>query len=91
MLIRSQNKIGIVNLNQVDTIVYDDRQDVIFAYNPGNTPMDLGEYTTKAKAIKVLDIIQSQYQYIQECRYIGVGCSQPEFVFQMPQDDEVEA
>ena len=89
MLIRSQNKIGIVNLNQIDTIVYDDRRDVILAYNPGNASMDLGKYTTEEKAVKVLDMIQEQYQYIQECKYICIGCSQPEFIFQMPQDDEV--
>ena len=92
MLIRSQNKQNIYNFDLVSGI----------GFSEYNTPCHmyvlvkereylLGKYSTKEKSIKVLYMIQNQYQYIQECKYIGVGCCQPEFVFQMPQDDEVEA
>lgn len=90
MLIRTQNKIALVNLDLIDTIIYDDTQDVIFAYSPGNIPMDLGDYAGKEKAIKVLDMIQEQYS---ECQKQKCGRSvvfKEDFVFQMPKDSEVE-
>lgn len=87
MLIRSQNKKRIININTINTIQIEE-DNSIFA--KGVVYYFLGEYSTKEKAIKVLDMIQNSYQYCEECKYIGVGASQPEFVFQMPQEDEVE-
>ena len=49
----------------------------------------LGTYSTKGSAVKVMDMICDSYQYLQECKYTGIGVNQPEFVFQMPQDSEV--
>lgn len=91
MLIRNQNKENLFNIDAIDGIgIIDSYSKYIpFAAVNGREYI-LGEYSTKEKVIKVLDMIQEQYQYIQEFKYIGVGCSQPEFIFKMPQDDEVE-
>ena len=92
MLIRSQNGEDIVNIDSGKRIriikglkedscaicINDER----FGWG------SIGDYSTKEKAVKVLDKICEQYQYCQECKYIGVGAQIPEFVFQMPQDND---
>ena len=45
---------------------------------------ELGKYSTKEKAIKVLDMIQGLILYTY------YGGTEPKKLFQMPQDDEVE-
>ena len=50
----------------------------------------IGVYSTEEKAIKVLDMICAEYQYAEECKHTGVGSAPPEFVFQMPLDEDVE-
>lgn len=90
MIIRSQKGIAIIVVDNVDTISTDNYGD-IRAYNGGtNTSTKIAEYRTKEKAIKVLDMICEHYQYLQECKYAGVGINKPEFIFQMPKDEEVE-
>ena len=84
MLIRSQNKMALVNLDQIDTIVYDDENKVIFAYNPGNIPMELGDYSDEENVIKVLDMIQEKYLDANGYSYAY------NTVFQMPEEDEIE-
>ena len=90
MIIRSQNKEGIVIMDNNDCIGIgtEGMKTIIMAYN-GDSKAFLGYYSTREKAIKVLDMICEQYQYCEECKYTGIGVSQPEFVFQMPQDSEV--
>ena len=60
MLIRSQNKRILINMNNVSSIEEGDNKLRIFA-DDGETFYDLGSYSTKAKAIKVLDMIQKAY------------------------------
>lgn len=60
MLIRSQDKRILINMNNVSSIEMGDNELRIFADN-GETIYDLGEYPTKAKAMKVLDMIQEAY------------------------------
>lgn len=75
MLIRSQDKKTIVNMNNIDTICTMENQ--LQYFNGGDSSMGvLGEYSTEEKAIKVLDMM---------C-YNNFWCQD---VFQMPQDDEV--
>lgn len=75
MLIRSQNKKCIINLNNVDTLEY--RENKIVYYNGGEeTKGTLGTYSTEEKAIKVLDMIQKSYERRWE-------------IFEMPRDSEV--
>lgn len=88
MIIRSQDKERFSVINNNDSIGL--RYSTIYAYNGNNdTRVELGEYSSKQKAIKVLDMICEQYQYTQECICGGIGVNKPEFVFQMPQDREV--
>lgn len=98
MLIRSQDKEMIINM-AVTNHVY-----VGEAYRPNGSLSDinademrLGYYSTKAKAMKVLDMIQeaySEYQimlnfsvsYLHEFKEKTDGFA----IFQMPEDSEVE-
>lgn len=60
MLIRSQDKRILINMNNVSSIEVGDNELRIFA-DDGETIYDLGSYSTKAKAMKVLDMIQEAY------------------------------
>ena len=60
MLIRSQDKRILINMNNVSSIEVGDNELRIFA-DDGGTIYDLGSYSTKAKAMKVLDMIQEAY------------------------------
>lgn len=94
MLIRSQDKTAlvkfeniVVNLKLPDslTIICWSLQD---AQRSGGYFI-LGKYSTKAKAMKVLDMIQEAY-----CKFMSVknddAWSGKESVFYMPEDSEVE-
>nr|DAP31716.1 MAG TPA: hypothetical protein [Caudoviricetes sp.] len=60
MLIRSQDKRILINMNNVSSIEVGDNELRIFA-DDGEAIYDLGSYSTKAKAMKVLDMIQEAY------------------------------
>lgn len=60
MLIRSQDKRILINMNNVSSIEVGDDRLRIFADN-GDAIYDIGEYSTEAKVIKVLDMIQEAY------------------------------
>lgn len=60
MLIRSQDKCILINMNNVSSIEVGDDGLRIFA-DDGESIYDIGEYSTKAKVIKVLDMIQEAY------------------------------
>ena len=82
MIIRSQNKAFIINFEKVDTVCLggiEEKSVITFTYAQVVT---LGEYSTEAKAIKVLDMIQKRYS--EFC--CNAFCS----VFEMPLDEEVE-
>lgn len=89
MLIRSQDKRILINMNNVSSIEVGDDRLRIFANN-GDAIYDIGEYSTEAKVIKVLDMIQEAY-----CKFMSVknddAWSGKESVFYMPEDSEVEA
>lgn len=88
MLIRSQDKRILINMNNVSSIEVGDDRLRIFADN-GDAIYDIGEYSTEAKVIKVLDMIQEAY-----CKFMSVknddAWSGKESVFYMPEDSEVE-
>lgn len=99
MLIRSQDKEILVNMET--SIVFHisgaiGKKYPIFVYWKGNGYV-IGLYSTKAKAMKVLDMIQeaySEYQimlnfsvsYLHEFKEKTDGFA----IFQMPEDSEVE-
>lgn len=96
MLIRSQNKEVLATLELLFDIEVSGG--VISARRDMSWCCFLGEYSTKAKAIKVLDMIQeaySEYQimlnfsvsYLHEFKEKTDGFA----IFQMPEDSEVEA
>ena len=78
MLIRSQNKELLVNFNVSAGIEIEERntKTVVTSYITGCSYL-LGEYSTKAKAMKVLDMIQEAYL-------------NGHIDYQMPEDSEVE-
>lgn len=89
MIIRSQAGKSIVVISNTDTISTDNYGD-IRAYNGSeNTSIKIAEYSTKEKALKVLDMICEHYQNCEMCKCGLRQVAETEFVFQMPQDSEV--
>ena len=100
MLIRSQNKEQLYNLDSLYGICYEETHD----YKKGKEIStnheicvdtgvvdSIGAYSTKEKAIKVLDMIQEKFQ--EPIYQNDVGGNEiaiyKNVVFQMPQDNEV--
>lgn len=83
MWIRSQNKYILANANSF-RIRKDSIDDWIYYAINGHYDryeQELGVYSTKEKALKVLDQIQDNMESFEH---------EPTMVFQMPQDEEVE-
>ena len=72
MLIRSQDKHILINMNNVSSIEVGDDGLRIFADN-GKAIYDIGEYSNKSKVIKVLDMIQEAYMDYKSGEIIGNG------------------
>lgn len=100
--IRSQNREKIVNTDIFETAFMGERtlKEPIYTYYICACFEDrrivVGTYSTKEKALKVLDMIQkhiSNINYFEDIRigadYSGVIATPNYKVFQMPQDDEV--
>lgn len=90
MLIRSQDKRMIVNFDNICTVSAFSKKDSEDIYvEDGTGSLMVGRYSTKAKAMKVLDMIQEAY-----CKFMSVknddAWSGKESVFYMPEDSEVE-
>lgn len=82
MWIRSQNKRRIVELKGIINLDGDFDIVIYSSSSPLSRPFVLGNYSTKEKGIKVLDMIQKKLE--------SEGIYKGKEVFQMPQDDEVE-
>lgn len=102
MLIRSQNKMSLVKFENIVININNINGKEIICWSQMNPGEDeyilLGHYYNKAKAMKVLDMIQeaySEYQimlnfsvsYLHEFKEKTDGFA----IFQMPEDSEVEA
>ena len=90
MLIRSQGKQILINLNTISRLSITETYQICAWANGGQYFM--GKYSTEAKALKVLDMIEERTNepiYINE---IGNGeyAKYLHSSFHMPQDDEVE-
>lgn len=107
MIIRSQDKekiidtnnivIDILHLNNLKFKLYEEQNGyLIFAYHSNDIDSDkihkLGIYSTKEKAIKVLDMILARYQEPIYQNDIGDNeiAIYKNIVFQMPQNEEVD-
>lgn len=90
MLIRSQDKRMIVNFDNICTVsAFPEKDSEDIYVEDGTGSLMVGRYSTKAKAMKVLDMIQEAY-----CKFMSVknddAWSGKESVFYMPEDSEVE-
>lgn len=93
MLIRSQDKTKLVNMDNSVLIDFIKRQTgtIILYANTEKNCWDIGTYSTEEKTIKVLDMIQKHHEQIKESEFLG--CENAHYVertLQMPQDSEVE-
>lgn len=90
MIIRSQDKKRIANINTCHLIAIVDTQGK--SKNITVDGMVIGEYSSEEKAIKVFDMIQNEYfthMTVVDNERVTVGILERPKVFQMPQDSEV--
>ena len=85
MLIRSQDRTKLVDIAG-KTIAIDRANAIVIMYS--NSNFLLGKYTSKEKAIKVLDMIQETYKQ-QKTEMIYREGIYDIRTFQMPEDNEV--
>lgn len=90
MLIRSQDKRMIVNFDNICTVsAFPEKDSEDIYVEDGTGSLMVGRYSTKEKAMKVLDMIQDAY-----CKFMSVknddAWNGKESVFYMPEDSEVE-
>ena len=92
MLIRSQDKKSLINMDAVSQIYLDSDNAITIDFNnsDGEGFEIIGEYSSEAKAIKVLDKIQDDYNYCEFIKIAGQGVRQLDFTFQMPSDEEIK-
>jgi hypothetical protein len=80
MWIRSQNKRILTKVNEVIVTFVDESKCFISGFWDKGSDT-LGVYSTREKALKILDQIQDNMESFEH---------EPTMVFQMPQDEEVE-
>lgn len=96
MWIRSQQKGMLLKLNGFNIhIANNTHKWEIIGFDVKNSCQEsywiIGEYSTREKAIKVLDMIQKKMIEINKTKFYGIEYTcYTENLFQMPQDDEVE-
>ena len=74
MLIRSQNKAVLLNFSNWAAIyTVKDGDDFILSSLEGENKCALGKYSTKAKAMKVLDMIQEAYVDFESAKITSTG------------------
>lgn len=97
MLIRTQDRTQLVNLDHITSFKANDNGELTGVVR--GISYVIGIYSTEEKAIKVLDMIGTEYSkyfYTEGGPMLRVELYAPPFgftppkVFQMPQDDEVE-
>lgn len=105
MLIRSQDKKSIINLDNIESVdicgyrveglrnIYRDEENAntwYVAYSGYEKTLFIGHYSTQAKSIKVLDMIEDRYNNLETAKADRNPKHFIPFVFQMPLDEEVE-
>lgn len=90
MLIRSQDKRMIVNFDNICTVSASPEKHSEDIYvEDGTGSLMVGRYSTKAKAMKVLDMVQDAYERYEYEKVFKTGLTLFE-TFQMPEDGSVE-
>lgn len=95
MWIRSQNREVLINANSVRFARESNSYNILCDFYDGDYYY-LGEYSTKEKALKVMDMIHDQIM-LGSLKYEDIKSNdntqqwlKSEFVFQMPKDEDVE-
>jgi hypothetical protein len=81
MLIRSQDKKSLINMDNVTDLSVAGDSEIMAYYTTDQEYQRIGKYSDEAKAIKVLDRIYDTY---------AMANINFNIVFQMPSDEEVE-
>ena len=93
MLIRSQDKMSLVKFENIVININNINGKEIICWSQMNPGEDeyilLGHYSTKQKAMKVLDMVQDAYERYEYEKVFKTGLTLFE-TFQMPEDSEVE-
>lgn len=98
MWLISQNKDVLVNVNDICFYEVNKDSEIIYqfrCYGYGDDYYILGEYSTKEKAMKVMDMIKNaitgtRFEFtdiVRDCDLAGIEIHN---VFNMPKDEEVE-
>ena len=88
MLIRSQDKTALVNLNDHAIHIEYEREGEYTIYASCKHYLKMGTYSSEENAIKVLDMIQDAYEKYEYEKAFKTGLRLFD-TFQMPEDDEV--
>lgn len=90
MIIVSQNKISVINFDNVTTIEvnkYNDKKYVIKAYLASARMIDLAIYETEERADEVLEEIIEQYEHEKDCKCDrGYLQTLDNFTYRMPKN-----
>lgn len=86
MLIRSQDKSRLINLDNTRELRF---WECAQGFDITDCVCPIGHYSTKAKAMKVLDMIQEAYERYEYEKAFKTGLTLFK-TFQMPADSEVE-
>lgn len=94
MFIRTQDRNGLIDINNITFRLTEPEYGYeIICYNTACIADEgyelLGHYSTKEKALKVLDMIQNAYEEYEHEKAFKTGLRLFK-TFQMPKDDEVE-
>lgn len=74
MLIRSQSKSAIINIDNLSCVeVRDINGGAVIVIEAFNYSLNIAEYSTKEKALKVLDMIQEAYVENETLKTISAG------------------
>lgn len=84
--IRSQNKEVLIECKEVHIFGWDATS---YRIDSRESNYILGEYSTKEKALKVLDMIQERIGNIENIKSNQCMVKPNFLIFQLPQDDEV--
>ena len=98
MWIKSQNRDVLLNVNDISFHKLNIHSEIIYqfrCYGYGDDYYILGEYSTKEKAMKVMDMIQNaitgtRFEFtdiVRDCDLAGIEIHN---VFNMPKDGDVE-
>ncbi len=95
MLVRSQNKELLINLDTVEAMhmsKFGDKYRIIF-YPKNLVENDMGSYSTQNQALKVLDMIQTVYLQPTYTNIIAENetATHKNNVFEMPEEYEVSS